>query len=71
MAELVASGEQRAASFSLESLAKRYLDLYDEARRRHEAARRPELSGGRAAAACVRRAPSASTMRALMARARS
>jgi phosphatidylinositol alpha-mannosyltransferase len=34
VAELVASAEQRAASFSLESLAKRYLDLYDEARRR-------------------------------------
>jgi phosphatidylinositol alpha-mannosyltransferase len=32
--ELVASGGQRAASFSLESLAKRYLDMYDEARRR-------------------------------------
>ena len=30
---LVASGEQRAASFSLESLAKRYLDLYDDAQR--------------------------------------
>jgi phosphatidylinositol alpha-mannosyltransferase len=36
VAELVASGEQRAASFSLESLAKRYLDLYDEARRRRD-----------------------------------
>ncbi len=34
IADLVASAEQRAASFSLESLAKRYLDLYDEARRR-------------------------------------
>jgi phosphatidylinositol alpha-mannosyltransferase len=32
--ELVASGEQRAASFSLESLAKRYLDLYGDAQRR-------------------------------------
>lgn len=30
---LVASAEQRAASFSLESLAKRYLDLYDDAQR--------------------------------------
>ena len=40
LADLIASGEQRAASFSLESLAKRYLDLYDEARRRHEEARR-------------------------------
>ena len=40
IAELVASGEQRAASFSLESLAKRYLDLYDEARRRHADSRR-------------------------------
>ncbi len=30
---LVASAEQRAASFSLESLAKRYLDLYGEAQR--------------------------------------
>jgi phosphatidyl-myo-inositol alpha-mannosyltransferase len=30
---LVESGLQRAASFSLESLAKRYLDLYEEARR--------------------------------------
>jgi phosphatidylinositol alpha-mannosyltransferase len=36
VAELVASAEQRAASFSLESLAKRYLDLYDEARRRRD-----------------------------------
>jgi phosphatidylinositol alpha-mannosyltransferase len=36
VAELVASAEQRAASFSLESLAKRYLDLYDEARRRRQ-----------------------------------
>jgi phosphatidylinositol alpha-mannosyltransferase len=34
IAELAASAEQRAASFSLESLAKRYLDLYDEARHR-------------------------------------
>jgi phosphatidylinositol alpha-mannosyltransferase len=33
MDRLVASAEQRAASFSLESLAKRYLDLYDDARR--------------------------------------
>jgi phosphatidyl-myo-inositol alpha-mannosyltransferase len=32
---LVASGEQRAGSFSLESLAKRYLDLYAEAQRVH------------------------------------
>jgi phosphatidyl-myo-inositol alpha-mannosyltransferase len=40
LADLIASGEQRAASFSLESLAKRYLDLYDEARRRQEEARR-------------------------------
>jgi phosphatidyl-myo-inositol alpha-mannosyltransferase len=32
---LVASGEQRAASFSLESLAKRYLDLYSDAQRLH------------------------------------
>jgi phosphatidylinositol alpha-mannosyltransferase len=31
--DLVASAEQRAASFSLESLAKRYLDLYGEAQR--------------------------------------
>jgi phosphatidylinositol alpha-mannosyltransferase len=31
--EMVASGEQRAASFSLESLAKRYLDLYGDAQR--------------------------------------
>ena len=30
---LVASAEQRAASFSLESLAKRYLDLYGDAQR--------------------------------------
>jgi phosphatidylinositol alpha-mannosyltransferase len=30
---MVASAEQRAASFSLESLAKRYLDLYGEAQR--------------------------------------
>ncbi len=30
---LVASAEQRAASFSLESLAKRYVDLYEDARR--------------------------------------
>jgi phosphatidylinositol alpha-mannosyltransferase len=37
LAELVASAEQRAASFSLESLAKRYLDLYDEARRLRQA----------------------------------
>jgi phosphatidylinositol alpha-mannosyltransferase len=34
IAELAASAEQRAASFSLESLAKRYFDLYDEARHR-------------------------------------
>jgi phosphatidylinositol alpha-mannosyltransferase len=33
VAEMVASGEQRAASFSLESLAKRYLDLYGDAQR--------------------------------------
>jgi phosphatidylinositol alpha-mannosyltransferase len=34
VAALVASAEQRAASFSLESLAKRYLDLYSDAQRR-------------------------------------
>jgi phosphatidylinositol alpha-mannosyltransferase len=33
MDRLVASAEQRAASFSLESLAKRYLDLYGDALR--------------------------------------
>ena len=38
VAGLVASAEQRAASFSLESLAKRYLDLYGDAQRRLRAA---------------------------------
>jgi phosphatidylinositol alpha-mannosyltransferase len=32
---LAASGVQRAATFSLESLAKRYIDLYDDAQRGH------------------------------------
>jgi phosphatidylinositol alpha-mannosyltransferase len=36
VAELVASGERRAGSFSLESLAKRYLDLYGDAQRHQD-----------------------------------
>ena len=54
---LVASGEQRAASFSLESLAKRYLDLYDEARRRHRGGAPTGAERRPARGRLVRRAP--------------
>jgi hypothetical protein len=33
-ASLIAGGEARAAEFSMDSLAERYLELYDQARHR-------------------------------------
>jgi phosphatidylinositol alpha-mannosyltransferase len=36
--ELTASGERRAASFSMDRLAERYLDIYDRARHTARAA---------------------------------